>query len=360
MLTHSHHYLRDKYRWYHLWHTHPHHSKIHWGLLVVYCLAIVLTIDIILFTPNIIQLPKSADQSKSITTQADWQAGGYDSATDLTTSAGDIKIKSQGKITFSSGGTTANYDSGNKDKVFDNDTATYWNGGDNSGGGHNFEWNIDLSENYSISKFRIYPLNIGACTDAEPNQNAYIDYSLNGTDYTNAGLGYSANQWSETIMSPSVSAKYLRLKNDSNGPPWSSLCVSEFEAYTSPLTATHTTAAGQIGVTGESGRYVADFLNFTASENEADNSDIRYRFRKTDSSGSWTGDWTDYVDYTGSAINLQNYSQLTISEDDVSNGRTYIQVETKITRADASAAPTVSDYSIGYHTNKRPNKPTGN
>ncbi|TSC95842.1 MAG: hypothetical protein CEN88_420 [Candidatus Berkelbacteria bacterium Licking1014_2] len=71
------------------------------------------------------------------------------------------------------------------------------------------------------------------------------------------------------------------------------------------------------------------------------------------------GGWTDYVDYAGAAINLQNYSQLTISEDDVSNGRTYIQAETKITRTDAAAEPTVSDYSITYHTNKRPNKPVG-
>ena len=338
MLIRHHHYLRDKYRWYHLWHTHPHHSKIHWGLLIIYCLTIVLTVDIILFTPNIVKLPKSADQSKSITTQSDWQAGSYDSEVDLTTTSGTMKLREEYKVDLSPYSYTSAGVTGNIPDVWDNNISSQVTFAQIANLTINFDNTID------ITKIREYI-----------SEEIEISSPLQGGSIGNCP---ASSCWQEKIYSPAVTtstiiASHLDFMAIDFG------ILYELEVYSKPTTATHTSAAGQIGVTGESGRYVADFLNFTTSENEMDNSDIRYRFRKTNADGSWTGDWTDYIDHTGSAINLQNYSQLTISTDDVSNGRTYLQVETKFTRTDVAAAPTISDYSISYHTNKKPNKPTG-
>jgi len=36
----------------------------------------------------------------------------------------------------------------------------------------------------------------------------------------------------------------------------------------------------------------------------------------------------------------------------------YIQVETTLTSTDGVSTPTLSDYTVGYHTNVAPSKPT--
>ncbi|TSC95843.1 MAG: hypothetical protein CEN88_421 [Candidatus Berkelbacteria bacterium Licking1014_2] len=260
MFTTSSHYLRDKYRWYHLWHTHPHHSKIHWGLLVVYCLAIVLVVDIILFTPNIVKLPKSADQSKSITTQSDWQAGTYDSGIDLTTAPGSIEVKPSSTVDLSTKTISASMYDSSKEYLRDGNTGTSWGG---CCGRDSFYWQVNLDQETTISKVRTY----AAKADAQ----FQIESSDNETDWTVRTPNYGPDSdWHEFVSFwpgdiSSFDAKYIRLVKRYGGTLMSGGICGELELYSSPMSATHTSAFGQIGVTGETGRYVADFLNFTAS-----------------------------------------------------------------------------------------------
>jgi len=37
----------------------------------------------------------------------------------------------------------------------------------------------------------------------------------------------------------------------------------------------------------------------------------------------------------------------------------YLQVQATLTNTDGTSTPTLSEYSIGYHTNRPPDKPTG-
>ena len=303
----------------------------------------------------------SATNSTIITSKTDWEAGTLSADIDSTRTVGSIEVKAEYQIDLSTVQITATCDTTNKLKIIDGDTNTSWGLQPPSFDCANdpFNWNADLGSIYTISKTRNFQSSMGSnCIPMYGfGCGMVLETSTDNSIWTERWSDGNSMVWTENIFTSSVLTRYLKIHefNDINDG-----YIREFEIYSSPITATHTSATGQIGATGDSERKVVNWENFTATESEPTNSTIRYRFRKTNADGSWTGDWTDYVDHTGSAIDLQNYSQLTISTDDVSNGRTYLQVETKFTRTDASANPTVSDYSIGYHTNKRPNKPTGN
>ncbi|TSC92429.1 MAG: hypothetical protein CEN89_711 [Candidatus Berkelbacteria bacterium Licking1014_7] len=102
---------------------------------------------------------------------------------------------------------------------------------------------------------------------------------------------------------------------------------------------THTTLFSQIGTTE-----VSQYISFSAIEDKPKNTSVSYRFRLTNSDGSWTGDWTEPKTYSGSLIDLAILPQLVISDPNNS----FLQVESKLSTSQNNKTPQVFDFTIKY------------
>lgn len=108
--------------------------------------------------------------------------------------------------------------------------------------------------------------------------------------------------------------------------------------------ATHITAATQI----DGGVNFWQWETFTDSKTTPANTAVTYRYR-TSTNGT---DWTAWVGAIGS---------VTSRTGDDSNDPTkyrYLQIEATLSNTDGASTPTIDSYSIGYHTNQKPNAPT--
>ena len=310
------------------------------------------------FTQEPASAPGLADKTKSLSSQADWEAGDRVNI-DTATSSGDMKMSSGASATkldllamynANNNIITATTDSANRSKTIDGSLATAWVA--TAGMQTTHTWIIDLGANNTIAYVAIN----STISTTVGMGNVQISKKQNVGSYSAVCSGPLAQgAWNKTNSSTECNppahpfaARYLKLSitNSTLGMPvtWD---VNEFEIYTTAvqtvLSATHTSAIAQIGSAG-----AVQYKTFNATENEPANADIRYRFRRTKSSDSWTGSWTDYIDYTGSEIDLTSYSELDISESDINSGKTFLQVETQFTRLDSAPDPSVSDYTVVY------------
>ncbi|OQA81842.1 MAG: hypothetical protein BWY29_01019 [Microgenomates group bacterium ADurb.Bin238] len=108
--------------------------------------------------------------------------------------------------------------------------------------------------------------------------------------------------------------------------------------------ATHTTAPTQI----DGGANFWQWESFTDSKTTPANTSVSYRYR-TSANGT---DWTSWVGSIGS---------VTSRTGDDSNNPTkyrYLQIEATLSNTDGASTPTIDSYTIGYHTNQKPNAPT--
>jgi hypothetical protein len=320
---------------YYFWHLVKYSSLIHWLILILVIVYLAILISVLATSQFLgVEIDHAQPATKTLTSQADWSSGTYSTESlDLTDSSGSVQLRGEGKLDLKTmyqkdnSIVTVTTDTANKDKPIDGVWETMWlvepildESGQPLEGIHS--WQIDLKDTYHISMLRIKY----SCPDPAT---VSLFYSLNGTDWINADLSYTCSL--DPVVDDfyvSFNTRYLRHEVATT---LDSSALYEFEVYFTPLQATHTSAPGQIGATpSDPDRYVVDWKSFSPNETEPANSYITYRFRKTNQDGSWTGDWTDYLEYTGTAIDLSSHPELTISQDDIDNSRTYLQIETKL------------------------------
>jgi len=124
----------------------------------------------------------------------------------------------------------------------------------------------------------------------------------------------------------------------------------EFEIYgDTPASATHTSGATQIDGTAN----IFEWQTFTPTYTEPANTDISFKLRTSTDGATWTAWSASQTPASGTPLDI---SALVTSISGNDKYR-YIQVETTFSNTDGASTPTLSDYTIGYHTNVKPDKP---
>ena len=286
---------------------------------------------------------EATSSSKIITTQSEWEAGTLVNI-DSSIVPGDIKIVAESKIDTSGKTLSASIDEGNKQNVVDGNTDSSW-------GAVILEstwWKIDLGSNYSVSKFRVMVNTVAVSS---------IQVSLNDVDYTSVASPTGGDLgWQEFIFSPMVDARYVKLVFNATGIP-ALKNANELEIYTASSIATHTSAATQI-----TNADLYEWQTFTPAYTEPANTDITFKFRTSTNSTDWSA-WTATPQTvpSGTSLDLTTPSLGIVSKTGDPGLETfykYIQVESTLTSTDGVSTPTLSDYTIGYHTNVKPTAPT--
>ncbi|OQA52596.1 MAG: hypothetical protein BWY43_00467 [candidate division WS2 bacterium ADurb.Bin280] len=278
--------------------------------------------------------------------------------TDLASSPGEAKINLSEDLEIDIQGiynadnsrlTVSDFDI-DKLNVFDGNTSidNYW-GSDLSNQEPDFvtiTWTIHLDSAYSISKLRVIrTVMLGAL---------YLETSSDGINFTSRGTtsGMHEEGWQEFTLSD-VTATFIRLRSvgaagAGEGLTWVTK-VHEFEVYGGSTSATHTSAATQI----DGGDNFIEWETFTPSQSVPENTTLTYRFRSSTDGAAWDS-WSEYQTYSGSAIDISELVTSVSGEDKYR----YLQVESKFTSSDGVSTPTLSEYTVGYHTNVAPSTPT--
>jgi len=295
----------------------------------------------------------AANSSKTINDKAEWEEGTL-TTVDSTSMAGSIKIdfsESQYDLTsipsenIAIGGSP----SIGKDNATNGNTSDYWQF-ESKVGDENAYLIIDLGEEISASRINLY----STCPVFEYDCNMYS--STDNITYTS--LGNSSGAYSGgTFFSGSRTFRYIKATAAvvvSYEGYDSYARLNEILVYQTPNFATHTSAATQI-----THNDLYQWQTFTPTYTAPANTTVSFRLRTSTDSSNWT-DWTAYQT-PASAEALDISSLVTASTGDAGSETfyKYIQVETKLTSSDGVSTPTVDSYSIGYHTNVPPNKPTG-
>jgi len=292
------------------------------------------------------QLKSSASSSSAVlSSQADWQAG---TTSNITAGAGgDIVINDKvSQLENISGASITADPSANKSNPIDGDTGTSWTGN----AGTPSEWMIDLSN----SKLRLVDINMANVRNYSTSQ-----YSLDGASWTTlvcgsdgttcssgTGPGYDfASHFLQTF-------RYYKFHYDGDGVNGPSL--REFTIHL-PSSATHTTGATQIS----GGDSYWGWQTFTPTYTKPTNTNIQFRFRSSTDGSNWTG-WSDaQTPNSGSSLDISALVTNRTGDTDNPTYYKYLQIETTLSSTDGVSTPTLDDYSIGYHTNAAPSKPTG-
>ena len=289
-----------------------------------------------------------------LTSQADWEAGD-NVLTDLISSSGEIKMNNEGSEIDLKGMfeddesiVTATHQSSSRGNLIDKDEETRW--GDTLSPGDSMSWDIDLGDVYLISKIRMFD----ATSEGSPFGMAF-KVSLDGSDWTTIpAVVFNSGGWEEYSPDPPLEARYFRV-NSSVDPMWMdpvSISAAELELYVAGV-ATHTSSPTQIT---HSDLY--EWETFTPNYTKPENTNIEFRFKTSKDSESWT-DWTSYqTPASGSPLDISSLVTSREGELGEEDFYKYFQVETRLTSTDGVSTPTLSDYSVGYHTNVAPAKPT--
>ncbi len=139
------------------------------------------------------------------------------------------------------------------------------------------------------------------------------------------------------------------------GCPWEPEHIARFEGLFKELrlttnnfnNATHTTAATQIdGQEGSADKTLIEWTSFTPTQTTPAGTSIQYQFRTSSDGSNWSN-WSAQQEYSGSPIDLTGLSS-----------SRYLQVKAELVTNSALATPQIDDYTINFHNNQAPNKPT--
>lgn len=184
----------------------------------------------------------------------------------------------------------------------------------------------------------------------------FVYGSNNGTDWTllhqfnGHGPGIS-----EYTFPATQNYRYIRNIPNLSGcdPANCTMKLFEFEVYSNITTATHTTGTTQLN----GGADFFEWQTFTPTYTKPANTNVQFRFRSSTNSTDWTS-WTDYqTPSSGSPLDITSLVTSRTGPTDSPTFYKYLQVEAKLTTTDGTSTPTLSDYSIGYHTNRPPDTP---
>ncbi len=297
--------------------------------------------------------PKSVVASNTqniLTNLVDWTAGTL-SNIDTASSEGSFIIDDKGTPSTSDG--TYSYSScavppQNTDLVHDSLTDTWISIGC---AGNYVEW--DFGETRTIARSSTFIVEVD--TEALTSPEISVQYWTGSTWtelYKATSLGAS---WENHDISPPISTTKIKYVHQMNPLESADEAVdfSEVLIY-SPATATHTSAATQI-----TNANLYQWQTFTPTYTKPANTTVSFRLRTSTDAATWTS-WTAYQ--TPNSAEALDISSLVTSKTGDAGSETfykYIQVETKLTSSDGVSTPTIDSYSIGYHTNVVPSKPTG-
>jgi len=300
--------------------------------------------------------PTSADASSAsatLNTQSEWDAGSKDN---INTAAvpGSFKIEDPAgsKLQMSSDQVLVS-PAAEKVNIIDGDLNTYWSGGSDSYGAYFI--NIDLGSIMNISRI-VTKYTLGNY----PSWYAELDVSVSsdGSSWS-PFLTWDNFPDDSTIVHNNVgNARYIRAFSANNplcDGPLAGTCYAklyEFEVYSNHGAATHTSSATQIdGSEGATKQFIS-WETFTPTYTKLANTNVQYRLRTSANSSDWTA-WSSYQT-PATTVPLD----ISAIVDSASGANKYLQVETTLSNTDGVSTPTVDSYSVQYHTDVKPNKPT--
>jgi hypothetical protein len=304
----------------------------------------------------------AATGSKTLTTTAEWDAG---TKTNILTASDQLTINSKGVsaidlVTLSNADpsiVTSSTDVTNKNKAADGNLATFWETYLAIPGAEDHQWwQIDLGALHQLEQVRVNNI-------YNESVRWKIQTSTDGIAFTDQSAYIQVSGWQNVNFS--AQARYIRIevKHDGtwgeapNPPPWdvppypqpcSALRINEVEASGTGF-ATHISAPTQIN----GGDNFFQWQTFTPTQTVPANTSVSYRFRTSPDASNWTSWSASQTPTSGNALDI---SSLVTSK----SGDTYykyLQVETTLSNTDGASTPTVDSYTIGYHTNQKPNKP---
>ncbi len=296
---------------------------------------------------------QASSQSSSLTTEGDWNQG-TKANVDSSTSPGDLKVDLtsvtiDGGILSSSGDVT-----GDLYNIFD--------GNENTGidvGLGNINWDLEGSFLVSKIRYRCGTQDINAqfsmCTYPYYGTNPMIHcgptFGLPDWAYTLSGLQgtLTPNDWTEYSLG---NVRMSQAKSINGGVGWP-IDLREWQLIGVPSEATHTSATTQITDTN-----LYQWQTFSPTYTEPANTDISFKFRTSTDSTNWTAWTASQTVASGGSLDMTGLVTSSTGAPGSETFYKYIQVETTLVSTDGIATPTLSDYTIGYHTNVAPDAPT--
>ncbi|MCX6810050.1 MAG: discoidin domain-containing protein [Candidatus Berkelbacteria bacterium] len=329
---------------------------------------VIIIVLVVAFVPGVQYFWKSkqkiavhaSNASQILSSSSDWSAG---VSSNIESSSGSLNISQlpPPKIDTSGMTVTASKFDSTKLNLVDANLSTAFMGTT----GDPFYWQIDFGGNRQLSCVYFYEFVGSSIGDVS------IYGSTNETDWTAIyehfpggpdGLWHCGG-----CGSANMTYRYVRI---SVTPAYStSLFFDEIEFYPPTAPGTHTTAATQI----DGGTNFWQWQTFTPTETVPANTAVTYRFRSSVNGTDWTDPWSAVQ--TPTSGNALDISGLVTSRSGETKYR-YLQVETTLSRSDngndlrhcfdgpgseipcpPTIGPSVDSYSIGYHTEQKPNKP---
>ena len=298
------------------------------------------------------QKTTASNTSAVLTSQDDWNAGTKSNA-DTSTSPGDVIIEQnvlQGSYYLYKSDGAQQYAA---PLAGDGNESTYEQVYVAFGA---VEWLKQEYSSKSISKIRILlARGRNEVTDAK------ISYCSGSCTVVGTQILTDTPTWYEFTISPAQSATSIKIEPNSTPTPpsYAYIRVYELQSYFTPPqykpTATHTTGATQIS----GGDSYWGWQTFTPTYTKPTNTNIQFRFRSSTDGSSWTG-WSDAQSpNSGSSLDISALVTNRTGDTDNPTYYKYLQIETTLSSTDGVSTPTLDDYSISYHTNVSPSKPTG-
>jgi hypothetical protein len=301
---------------------------------------------------NITKKTEAASGSVTLTSQAEWTAG-TNTNTDLATTPGSVKINNKAEseidiatiFTQDPSRVTTNLHPELLPNLFDSDYSTQWNPYTPDSG----DWVImNLNQSYIASRVLI-----GRCSATNPSfYTDSVPITCDGSSCTGTNHGLVANFLNSDNSPPgtgifdltfsATSFQYFALR------PVDDACLDTIRLYTMGY-STHLSAPTQIN----GGDNFFQWQTFTPTQTVPANTSVSYRFRSSPDASNWTSWSAPQTPTSGNALDI---SSLVTSKSGDTYYR-YLQVETTLSNTDGASTPTVDSYTIGYHTNQKPNKP---
>lgn len=343
-------------------------------IIIIATIAVLGFVTYIAVNSNDEKNAVGKSSSASITTKSEWEEGTLVNI-DSISSEGTIQIDNQTitrnylDVTGYDYSITATVEANKENPVvggnwdatwYCTDTWEVYNGAK--------EWTIDFGE--EVGNFYTQVSYSAPAASAWP----LVYYSSNGVDWTHmngtnecldpafnfydpSGEDCAFHEGGAKVTTNNMgNARYVRISNTNGYAEWwdePGLCADvpytlwDFKIFTESAVGTHTTASTQIdGHENSTEKDLVEWISFSPSESEPENTTIYYSFRTSDDGSSWTS-WSAPQAYSGSPLDLTTLTP-----------NRYLQVRATLSTTDALATPQIDDYTINFHNNQKPNKPT--
>ena len=303
----------------------------------------------------------ASNNSTALSSKTTWNMGtknniDVDTGNDL-----QIDNKSQSEKYDLSGATlTASKSPENVGLAIDGDKTTYW-------GPVQICPNQDYPTYYAnaLSIDLPSPITVGVLKALWQGESMRVEYKDDGGTWHNITMGpftpfidglavlslgsqVTSAHW--RVITINIGCEY---QPDVHTPPPHEVWVKtkEIQFFPGGAVATHTSAATQIDGSEGGAKNFITWQTFTPTYTKPANTNVQFRFRTSPDHATWTS-WTAYqTPGSGGAFDISSLV------DSASGANKYLQVETTLSNTDGASTPTVDSYSVGYHTNIKPDKP---